>query len=142
MSDQSLIDAARAYIEAFNSADWDRLEAALTPDSVYDEVGTSRRAEGREAILELFQGWKQTMPDAVGTVTSARASGGEVALEVTWKGTMTGPWGDIPGTGKQQTTRAALFLRFSGEAVSESRQYFDSLALLQQLGVMPEPATV
>jgi steroid delta-isomerase-like uncharacterized protein len=142
MSGQSLIDAARAQVEAFNSADWDRLESALSPDAVYDEVGTGRRAEGREAILELFQGWKQTMPDAAGTVTSALASGNEVALEITWKGTMTGPWGDVPATGKGQTTRAAWFLKFSGDTVSESRQYFDSLALLQELGVMPEPASV
>jgi len=142
MPGQSLTDAARSVVEAFNSADWERLEAALTPDSVYDEVGTGRRAEGREAITELFQGWKQTMPDAVGTVTNALASGNEVVLEVTWKGTMTGPWGGTPATGKQQTTRAAWFLSFSGEAVSESRQYFDSLALLQELGVMPEPAIV
>ena len=142
MPDQPLTDAARAYVEAFNRADWDRFNAILTPDSVYDEVGTGRRAEGREAILELFHGWKHTMPDAVGTVTSALASGNQVVLEVTWKGTMTGPWGDTPATGRQQTTRAALFLRFSGEAVSESRQYFDSLALLQELGVMPEPASV
>ena len=135
-------NAARAYVEAFNGADWERLEAILTADSVYDEVGTGRRAEGREQILELFQGWKHTMPDAVGTVTSALASGNEVVLEVTWKGTMTGPWGDTPATGRQQKTRAALFLGFSGEAVSEARQYFDSLALLQELGVMPEPAAV
>ena len=142
MSEESLIDAARAYIGAFNSADWGRLETALTPDSVYDEIGSGRRAEGREQVLELFQGWKHTMPDAVGTVTSAVASGTEVVLEVTWKGTMTGPWGDMPATGKQQVTRAALFLDFSGEAVRESRQYFDSLALLQELGLMPEPASV
>jgi hypothetical protein len=55
---------------------------------------------------------------------------------------MTGPWGDIPATGKQQTTRAALFLRFSGKAVRESCQYFDSLALLQELGVMHEAVAV
>jgi len=142
LSGQALIDAARAYVEAFNTADWDRVATALTPDSVYDEVGTGRRAEGREAILELLRGWKGTMPNAAGTVTSALASGNDVVLEVTWKGTMTGPWGDIPATGKGQTTRAAWFLSFSGEAVSGSRHYFDSLALLQELGVMPEPASV
>ena len=141
MPEQPLIDAAHAYIEAFNGADWDRFEAALTADSVYDEVGTGRRAEGHEAILELFKGWKHTMPDAMGTVTSALASEGEVAIEVTWSGTMTGSWGDSPATGKPQKTRAALFLRFSGEAISEVRQYFDSLALLQQLGMMPEPGS-
>jgi steroid delta-isomerase-like uncharacterized protein len=134
---QSLSDAARAYVEAFSSADWAKFETALTPDSVYDEVGTGRRAEGREEIVELFKGWKQSMPDAVGTVTSAFESGDNVALEVTWTGTMTGPWGDAPATGNEQTTRASMFMRFSGDAVSECRQYFDSLALLKQLGMIP-----
>ena len=142
MPGQSLTDTARSLLDAFNSTDWDRVETALTPDSVYDEVGTGRRAEGREQIIELLKGWKETMPDAAGTVTSAFASGNQVVLEVTWKGTMTGPWGDSPATGRQQTTRAAWFLSFSGDAVSESRQYFDSLALLQELGVMPEPVSV
>ena len=142
MSSESMIDAARAYVEAFNKADWKRIEAALAPDAIYDEVGTGRRAEGREEILGLFQGWKETMPDAAGTVTNAIASGNEVVLEITWRGTMTGPWGDIPATGKRQTTRAAWFVSFAGDAIKESRQYFDSLALLQELGVMPEPASV
>ena len=137
MPGQSLSDAAHAYVEAFNSADWAQFETALTPDSVYDEVGTGRRAEGREQIIELFKGWKQTMPDAVGTVTSTFESGDNVALEVTWKGTMTGPWGDTPATGNEQTSRAAMLMSFSGEAISECRQYFDSLALLKQLGMMP-----
>ncbi len=142
MSGHSLIDASRAYVKAFNTSDWDRFKTTLTPNSIYDEVGTGRHAEGREAILELFLGWKQTMPDAVGTVTGALASGNEVVLELTWKGTMTGPWGESPPTGKGQTTRAALFLRFSGEAIAESRHYFDSLALMRELGLMPEPALV
>lgn len=137
MPGQALSDAARTYVDAFNSADWERFETILAPDAVYDEFGTGRRAEGRGQILELFKGWKQTMPDAVGTVTSTLESDNDVVLEVTWTGTMTGPWGDVPATGKGQTTRAAMFLGFSGEAVSECRQYFDSLALLKQLGVMP-----
>jgi steroid delta-isomerase-like uncharacterized protein len=140
MPGQSLSDVARASVEAFNRSDWEQIETLLTPDSVYDEVGTGRRVEGREEIIELLKGWKQTMPDANGTVSSALAGGNEVVLEITWKGTMTGPWGDTPGTGRQQTTRAAWLLSFTGEAISESRQYFDSLAFMQQLGLMPEPA--
>jgi hypothetical protein len=30
-----------------------------------------------------------------------------------------------------------MLMSFSGEAISECRQYFDSLALLKQLGMMP-----
>jgi hypothetical protein len=106
----------RAYVEAFNSADWEQFEAALTTDSVYDEVGTGRRAEGREQ--------------------RQRCAG--VDLERNDDR----PVGGYAPTGKEQTSRAAMCMSFSGEAISECRQYFDSLALLQQLGMMPEPAAV
>jgi steroid delta-isomerase-like uncharacterized protein len=133
---------ARAAVDAFNRSDWQHAEALLSPDSVYDEVGTGRRVEGREEIIELLKGWKQTMPDASGTVTGAIESGNQVLLEITWEGTMTGPWGDTPGTGRHQTTRAAWLLTVTGDAISESRQYFDSLAFMQQLGLLPQPAGV
>ncbi len=80
------------------------------------------------------------MPDAKGKVTSSFASGDRVALEVTWEGTLTGPFGDFAATGRQQVTPAALHFSFEGDQVKECRQYFDSLALMQQLGLMPEPA--
>ena len=47
-----------------------------------------------EKIVELFKGWKTAFPDAVGTVKSAVGSGHTAALEVTWKGTHTGPLED------------------------------------------------
>ena len=139
---ESPSELARAAVDAFNRSDWQQAEALLTPDSVYDEVGTGRRAEGREEIIDLLKAWKQTMPDAGGTVSSALESGNQALLEITWEGTMTGPWGDTPGTGRHQTTRAAWLLTFTGDAISESRQYFDSLAFMQQLGLVPEPAGV
>jgi predicted ester cyclase len=70
-------------------------------------------------------------------VTSTLERGDEVALEVTWQGTMTGPWGDTPATGRRQTSRSAMFMRFSGDGVSECRQYFDVLTILEQLGIAP-----
>jgi hypothetical protein len=63
---QASVDAGRGFIEAFNGADWNGLEALLTPDSVYDEVGTGRRAQGGNEIVDLFKGWKQAMPDSQG----------------------------------------------------------------------------
>ena len=78
-------------VAAFNSGDWEQMRAGLASDSRYDELGTERRIDGPEKILELFKGWKQAFPDAVGTVTSAVASGDKAALEVIWKGTHTGP---------------------------------------------------
>jgi steroid delta-isomerase-like uncharacterized protein len=137
-----LVKIAREQVDAFNSGDWERVRAGLASDSHYDEFGTERKIDGPEKIVELFKGWKQAFPDAAGTVTSAFASGDTAVLEVTWKGTHTGPLttakGTIPASGKRQETPAAIFYIFEGDKVKESRHYFDSLTLLKQIGAQPK----
>jgi steroid delta-isomerase-like uncharacterized protein len=144
MTEQNLIKTARSTVDAFNAGDWDAYEAALTADSVYDEVGTSRRIEGVAAIISSLQVWKQAFPDVKGTVNQAFAAGNTVVLEMTWKGThsgpLQGPSGAIPATGRQQTTRAGWVLTFDGDKIKDSRHYFDMLSMMQQLGVLPAPA--
>ena len=138
LTTDEIVKLARRQVDAFNTGDWEQLQAGLAADSRYDELGTQRKIEGPEKIVELFKGWKTAFPDAVGTVTSAVASGNKAALEVTWKGTHTGPLataeGTIPASGKRQETPAAFFFTFEGNKVKESRHYFDSMTLLKQIG--------
>jgi steroid delta-isomerase-like uncharacterized protein len=142
MAEQDLIRAARGIVDAFNAGDWERCRAALAVDSFYDEVGTSRRLKGLGDIIPCWQAWKEAMPDVKGSVTNAFATGNTVVLEVTWKGTHTGPLagpkGAIPATGKQQTTRASWVLNFDSGKIKESRHYFDMLSFMQQLGIFPQ----
>ena len=139
---EQMVKIAREQVDAFNTGDWDRVRAGLASDSRLDELGTERKIEGPEKIVEVFKGWKQAFPDAAGTVTSAFASGDTAALEVTWKGTHTGPLetasGTIPPSGKRQETPAAIFSTFEGGKIKESRHYFDSLTLLKQIGAQPK----
>ena len=138
----AMVKIAREQVDAFNRGDWEGVRAGLSSDSRYDELGTARKVDGPEKIVELFKGWKQAFPDAVGTVTSAVASGDKAALEVTWSGTHTGPLataeGTIPASGKSQETPAAYFFTFAGDKIKESRHYFDSLTLLKQIGAQPK----
>ena len=142
MAEQDAIRIAREYIEGFNAGDWRRVKATLAPDSVYDELGTQRRVQGADEIVQALQGWKQAMPDAKGTITSALASGNTATLEITWEGTQTGPLvgpaGTIPASGKRQVTRGAFIATIQGEQIKESHQYFDMMTLLQQLGAAPQ----
>ena len=139
---EEIVKLARKQVDAFNSGDWQQMQALLAPDSHYHELGTQRQVEGPEKIVELFKGWKTAFPDAVGTVTSAVATGNTAALELTWKGTHTGPLGTaegtIPASGKRQETPAAFFLSFEGDKIKESRHYFDSMTLLKQIGAQPK----
>jgi steroid delta-isomerase-like uncharacterized protein len=134
----STVDVARENIEAFNAGDWDRFEATMSPDCVYDEPGTQRHAEGTDAILDINRGWKEAFPDAHGTVERAVGSNGTVTLEITWEGTQSGtlqtPEGDLPPSNRRVVVKAAQVLDVEGEKIRESHHYFDLAGMLQQLG--------
>ena len=140
MAEQDLIKIAREAVDAFNKSDWERTKALMTPDYLYNEVGTGRRIQGAEEVVGALQGWKQAMPDATGTVTNAYVSGKTVTLQVTWEGTHTGPLegpsGTIPASGKRQVTPAAWILNFEGDKIKEGHHYFDMVTLLKQIGAM------
>jgi steroid delta-isomerase-like uncharacterized protein len=142
LTTDELVKIARKQIDAFNNSDWEQLRGLLVSDVRYHELGTEREVEGPEQIIELFKGWKTAFPDAVGTVTSAVAGSDMAALEVTWKGTHTGPLataaGTIPASGKRQETPAALFYAFEGAKIKACRHYFDAMTLLKQIGAQPK----
>ena len=137
-----LVKIARKQIDAFNNGDWEQLRELLASDASYLELGTERAIEGPEQIIEAFKGWKTAFPDAAGTVTSSVASGDTAVLEVTWKGTQTGPLttaaGTIPASGMSQETPAAVFYVFEGAKIKASRHYFDAMTLLKQIGAEPK----
>ena len=136
-----LAKIARDQIDAFNKGDWEQMRALLTSDARYHELGTERKIEGPDQIIELFKGWKTAFPDAAGSVTNAVASGNTAVLEVTWTGTHNGPLvtaaGTIPASGKRQETPAAVFYVFEGDKIKASRHYFDAMTLLKQIGAQP-----
>ena len=142
MAEQDLTRMACDVVDAFNESDWERYRAQLTPNAVYNELGTQRSLKGPDGILEAMQGWKQAMPDVKGTVKNCVASGNTVTMEVSWTGTQTGPFvgaaGTIPASGKSQTTPSAWILEFDGDKIRESRHYFDMVTLLTQIGAMPK----
>ncbi len=141
MAEQELIATAYELVEAFNASDWDRFRALSTEDCVYKEIGTHRQFQGPDEIVKVMEGWKEAFPDAAGTVTNAIASGNTVVLEISYQGTQTGPFetlnGTIPASDRVAVTEAIQVLEFEGGLVKENRQYFDSLAMLQQIGAVP-----
>ena len=128
---------AKGIVEAFNNDDWDAARS-LIGDSTYNELGTQRSLKGADAIIEALQGWKKAMPDVKGSVTNSVEGDQSVVLEVTWVGTQTGEMvtgqGTIPPSGKRQSTPSAFIFDYENENLKESRNYFDILTLLRQIG--------
>jgi steroid delta-isomerase-like uncharacterized protein len=136
-----LLHASADLIDAFNEADWERFRGVLSSDTVYTETGTGRRVEGADAYVTLCQGWKVALPDVRGTIRGAIATEDQVAQEILWEGTHTGPMetpgGTLPPSGAQISVEASLWLRFHGDEAREVHHYLDVLSLLQQIGAIP-----
>lgn len=141
LSPQQLTDAAKAPFLAYGRKDWDAVRASITPDFAYDEVATNRKAQGQDQTLALWKGWAAAFPDSAPTFHGTSVSGNTVVLEVTWKGTHTGPLetpkGPIAATGKRIEIRACSVTEIAAESgkAKQTRQYFDMATMLQQLGV-------
>jgi steroid delta-isomerase-like uncharacterized protein len=141
LSPQQLTEAAKAPFQHYATKDWDAARASITPDFTYDEVATNRKIQGADGTLALWKGWAAAFPDSAPTFHSAWVSGNTVVLELTWKGTHTGPLetptGTIAATGKRIDVRACNVVEIApdkGKARAQ-RHYFDMTTLLQQLGV-------
>jgi steroid delta-isomerase-like uncharacterized protein len=139
VSPQALVEAAKAPFVGYNEKNWERVKATITPDFVYDEVPTSRKAHGAEAVIPLWQGWAQAFPDSRCSFDNALVSGNSVVLELTWRGTHRGPLqtpnGPVAATGKSMEVRACAVVELAGEKVRLQRHYFDMATLLGQLGI-------
>jgi steroid delta-isomerase-like uncharacterized protein len=144
MGTQDLTQIAREIVATYSNSNWTGMKALFAPDVIYNEVGTQRKIQGPDAIVEGLKGWKKAMTDSGGKVTNAFASGDAVALQITWTGThdgpFTGPAGTLSPTGKKQTTPAAMIVKFSGGKVKEMDHYFDMVTFLTQIGAMPAPS--
>jgi steroid delta-isomerase-like uncharacterized protein len=140
---QDLIKRADGILEAFNAADWQRFAVAMAPEVVYEETGTQRRVDDVAAYVQLCQGWKQAFPDARGEIRNVIASGNTVVQEIIWEGTQTGtlegPGGPLPPSGRRINVPASLWITFSGDQAKEVHHHVDVLTMLGQLGAIPAP---
>jgi steroid delta-isomerase-like uncharacterized protein len=137
------LELAKKNLAIYNASDWQAFRGNLTDDCVYREYGSGREIRGADEYVRVARAWKDAFPDVIGEITNAFDSGDQVLLQIMWKGThtgeLTGPIGTIPPTGMRQVNPACQVIRVRDGKVSSTDQYFDSMTLLTQLGVM-EPA--
>jgi steroid delta-isomerase-like uncharacterized protein len=135
----SVIDDAKVTIIAYSNKDWSAVQAALTPSSTYDEVASQRKVQGIDRIVSLWQGWAAAFPDSKATFGRVAANGNTATIELTWRGTHTGPLalptGTIAPTGRTIEFRACQVVEVEAGKTRSVTQYFDLGTMLRQLGV-------
>jgi steroid delta-isomerase-like uncharacterized protein len=92
--------------------------------------------EGHHQVLVIF---RNAFPDLQITLEDVIAEGDKVVDRWTMRATHSGPFMNIPPTGKQVTLTGMDITRIENGKIVELWHQEDMLGLLQQLGVIPAP---
>lgn len=135
-----LTDLHARAIELYNAGDIDGFcdlyaeDAVLaTPDGTY---------AGRGAIREYWSRNKASFPVHHLTVTTSAETGDRTLGELTWTGINTGPLympdgSEIPATGKSVEFNGMEMTQVRGDKIVVHKLYWDNMAALSQLGLIP-----
>lgn len=133
------------FIAAWNAHDADRALALLSEDVVWQDAASPEPMHGKAAIRPYLQGWFTAFPDLSAGMKNRVVSEDQVAAEVEFSGTNSGPLQMVPGapaipaTGKHVTSMGTYFVRIRNGKGMEVHSYPDAAGMMMQLGLMPPP---
>src|SRR5262245_4601185 len=117
MSIQENIQLDKEFSAAWDTHDAARALALLSEDVVWQDVANPEPLRGKAAIRQLLQGWFTAFPDLTTVWKNHVVTEDQVAAEVRWTGTNSGPMQMAPGapampaTEKQVIGQGTYFLR-------------------------------
>lgn len=132
-------DHVNRMYEALNAHDSEALAKFYSEDC--EVVAPPGEMRGADAVVQIAQTYWNAFSDLRWTVTSQCASGDTVVSEQIAEGTNDGTLvtsqGEIPPTGKRVATRLCEVSRVRDGAIVSLHLYWDSLGVMQALGVIP-----
>ena len=143
MSAEDLKAHGRRFFEEWNKGK-EALMAALEESCATDIVyypPSGEEIRGLENVEQYLSGLFNAFPDNYMTIDDVVVEGDKIATRWTWTGTHKGEWRGVPPTNKKLMGWGIIIDRVVGGKVVELWERFDTLGLMQQLGVIPTPKT-
>jgi steroid delta-isomerase-like uncharacterized protein len=131
----------RVLDEAFNAGNIDVIDELVTTDFVNHDAALPEAMIGPEAAKATISGYRTAFPDLRITIEEQIADDQRVATRWSAKGTHEGDLMGMAPTGKQSTVTGITIDRIVNGRIAESWTNWDTLGMLQQLGVVPVLAT-
>jgi len=129
------------FYTAFNQHDIEAIAPCIADDIAVPHGEPLGLGHGREAYLKFVSLWFEAFPDMHTEVLQMVAEDNLVAIRLRNTGTHEGEFMGIPATGRRFDLEVGHFSRHNDDGeIIEELPYFDQLAFLQQLGVIPEDA--
>lgn len=135
MSNQDLI--RRMFDEVINKGNVDLI------DELFDPEFTSVTPQGtldRDAFRQYVLDWRAGFPDIQCDVSDFVEEGDKVAWKVRARGTHTGAFMGIPATGRSSDFDSLNIGTVRNGRALDHIVVMDTMTLMTQLGLVPEPA--
>ena len=141
MSAETKAIARRFLEEAFNGGNLDVVDELVAPQFVNHDAAKPEPTVGIEGAKAGVTGYRDAFPDLRLTIEQQVADGEYVTTRWTARGTHQGDLMGMAATGKQATVTGITIDRIVDGRFVESWTNWDTLGLMQQLGVVPTLAT-
>ena len=128
----------RVVDELINGQDYDLIDELIAPDFVEHEEIPGIDS-GIEGFRQAFQMFHTAFPDLRVAIQDILADGDKVVARERWTATHQGDFMGLPATGKQVDFNVIDIIRLAEGKLVEHWAVTDMLALLTQLGAIPEP---
>lgn len=128
----------RGTEEIINAGNLQLVDEMFAPDYIERDGSAVRN---REEFKEFFGMMRRAFPNLHFSIDQELAEGEYVMQRITFRGTHQGSFNGIPPTGKRVEISGIDLFRVVDGKVAQHWGQFDSLGMLQQLGVVPLPGT-
>ena len=106
---------------------------AVAPDAVFTDIATGQSWEGREAIMGMLRFMYEEAFEAEFIPEATHIGDGTAAVEGRFRGTHTGEFAGVEGTGKSVDVPLAVFYTVKDAGITEGRVWFMLSTFMQQI---------
>jgi steroid delta-isomerase-like uncharacterized protein len=129
-----------AVLDAWNRHDVKKFLTFVDENIVWQDTASPEPIRGKEGAEQFFNGWSTAFPDFKITPLSTVVSGDNIAVEIEFRGTNTGPlrMGDQPeisATNKKVSNRGCYFGKVKNGKFTQVHSYPDLAGMMVQLGL-------
>ena len=140
MSTEQNKSIVRRWIEqGWNQGNLAVVNELYAADVVQHDPSSPVPVTSAEALRQYVAAFKSALPDLHFSVDDLLAEGDKVMWCFTSRGTHQGPLMGIPATGRTATVTGMVLFRLVDNKIAEVWVNFDTLGMLQQMGVIPMP---
>ena len=130
------------FFAAMSNGDLATVRTLFHEDCESTDFATGQVSKGIEANMKDVEMWSANFSDMTVEAVSHAVSGNTVVTEMKFTGTNDGdmamPDGStIPATGKTISMQGCQICEFQDGKMINTRQYYDMMGMMAQLGLMP-----